>query len=52
METNKHINLCCYKCGTRKQLLVKEWTEKGTGIVVRKEFICAPCADLFISEEE
>jgi hypothetical protein len=49
---HNHTTLCCYKCGAKNQLLVKEWMNKETGEIIRKEFICSPCAELFKKDEE
>jgi len=37
----------CYKCGSKQSLAVEEKKCNETGVILEKNFICAPCANLF-----
>jgi DNA-directed RNA polymerase subunit RPC12/RpoP len=44
--------ICCYKCGKTTSLLVQVITNAETNELIRKEFICLQCSNLFEKENE
>ncbi len=43
---NPTKKLCCFNCGSQKNLLVKETVYNGDEKIVLKQFICSKCAGM------